>query len=537
MRMPIMLLLALLVALPHLATAVLADTLQGAAAVDRYNVVWDSPSADSSGSMPLGNGDIGLNVWVENHGDLVFYISKTDAWNEHDMLLKLGRVRVKLTPNPFDKGVPFRQELRLREGQIVVTAGKDPAAVTLRVWVDANCPVIHVQAVGHSAFEMRAQLELWRTEPRQLAGEEANACREMTLGKYPIIVYPDTILPAKNHCLRWYHRNEKSCYATVMNEEQLGELISKYRDPYLGRTFGGRIDGEGLVAKDNRTLQSSSPARQFNLDIHLLTAQTGTADAWGKQLEEQAARVRSTPLDQAWQEHARWWNDFWDRSWIHVAPAAAGPPAERQRAEVVSRGYALQRFILACAGRGAQPIKFNGSIFTVDDHGRGYNADYRAWGGGYWFQNTRLAYWPMLAAGDFDLMQPWFQMYTACLPLMKDRTRIYYQHDGACFVETMLFWGPPAPCDWGWGNRGPEMVNNYIKYYWSGGLELLTMMVDYYDQTEDAQYAQKTLLPLADAVITFFDQHWKRGPDGKIRFEPSQSLETWINERQYSTLF
>ena len=30
-----------------------------------YNVVWDSPSKDATGSMPIGNGDIGLNVWVE----------------------------------------------------------------------------------------------------------------------------------------------------------------------------------------------------------------------------------------------------------------------------------------------------------------------------------------------------------------------------------------------------------------------------------------------------------------------------------------
>lgn len=35
-----------------------------------YNVVWDLPSKDSSGMMPIGNGDIGLNVWVEDGGDM-----------------------------------------------------------------------------------------------------------------------------------------------------------------------------------------------------------------------------------------------------------------------------------------------------------------------------------------------------------------------------------------------------------------------------------------------------------------------------------
>ncbi len=32
---------------------------------EQSNVIWDSPSKNSSGSMPLGNGETGLNVWVE----------------------------------------------------------------------------------------------------------------------------------------------------------------------------------------------------------------------------------------------------------------------------------------------------------------------------------------------------------------------------------------------------------------------------------------------------------------------------------------
>jgi len=83
--------------------------------LSQYNVVWGTPSKGSSGSMPIGNGDIGLNVWVEEGGDLLFYISKTDAWSENARLLKLGRVRVKLLPNPFEKGMPFKQTLKLRQ--------------------------------------------------------------------------------------------------------------------------------------------------------------------------------------------------------------------------------------------------------------------------------------------------------------------------------------------------------------------------------------------------------------------------------------
>ena len=33
--------------------------------LDSYKIVWDSQSADARGSMPIGAGNIGLNVWVE----------------------------------------------------------------------------------------------------------------------------------------------------------------------------------------------------------------------------------------------------------------------------------------------------------------------------------------------------------------------------------------------------------------------------------------------------------------------------------------
>ena len=59
-----------------------------------YNVQWTTPGLNSQGSMPIGNGDIGANVWVEENGDLVFYISKTDAWSENGRLLKLGEILV-----------------------------------------------------------------------------------------------------------------------------------------------------------------------------------------------------------------------------------------------------------------------------------------------------------------------------------------------------------------------------------------------------------------------------------------------------------
>src|ERR1051325_9405323 len=89
--------------------------------LERYNVVWDSPSKDVSGSMPIGSGSLGANVWVEESGDILLLLGKTDAWDENCSLLKLGRIRLTIYPPPNIK--TFRQTLRLATGDIEILIG------------------------------------------------------------------------------------------------------------------------------------------------------------------------------------------------------------------------------------------------------------------------------------------------------------------------------------------------------------------------------------------------------------------------------
>ena len=46
-----------------------------------YDVVWSSPSQSngSASSMPLGGGDVGLNVWAEN-GKGSYFHDRVDAY-------------------------------------------------------------------------------------------------------------------------------------------------------------------------------------------------------------------------------------------------------------------------------------------------------------------------------------------------------------------------------------------------------------------------------------------------------------------------
>lgn len=665
---------------------------------DLNNVVWTSPSKDYNGSMPIGNGDLAANVWVEPTGDLIFYLSKSDAFSgggPDPELLKLGRFRVRLDKPLYLEGAEFRQELDLKTGSITVNASVGDLKRSIRFWIDANRPVVHVDIQSSAPCTAEISLESWRAEGKWLRGGAQK----------------DVILPSDGQTVRWYQRNVHSIYNDTMKNQHMGEFVDQFPDPLLHRTFGGLISGEGLKSKDEKTLVTSAPAGKIHLRIHALTAQTKTPEDWLAQLERQRKTVDAVAHDKAWPAHVAWWEAFWQRSWIHVTPAgdaiAAAIPsmipsnalnfrlgvapnngekfqgkmgrvsllkralsedeikklagnqsestglkpedilfsstpepyseikdsaswtnsqemtleawvypdtvganariidktmlgsdegflldtypgnglrliagknrfdipdclkagewshvavaldARQQRMEIylngkriagkvdqkkvlngaldASQAYALQRWVQACAGRGAYPIKFNGSLFTVDGvdafwkfpEGSYAGPDYARWGGPYWFQNTRLIYWPMLKSGDYDQMAPLFELYRNMLPLLKERTKRYFGHDGVFFSETTQLWGLNRDTDFGKGNPDFYPNTGYMRYNWDCGLELSTMLLDYYRHTEDESFVKETLLPIADQVVLFYDQHHQRTPDGKLHISPSQALETW----------
>lgn len=500
-----------------------APSDEALAYLQQCNVVWNTPSQDSSGSMPLGNGDVGVNVWVEPNGDLVFYLSKTDAWSAINRLLKLGRVRVTLNP-PLQSNNFFRQELRLLQGEVVVQGGDPEQPTLLRVWIDANRPVVWVDVESPKPVDVRGQLEIWRKSDRRLEARELFSAYGLMGAPFPVVEHADTVLEGDNDRMVWFHRNSTSVFEQTLRHQGLESLVGRLPDPLRHRTFGGMIRGNGLVREGVYTLRSKKSAKRFSIAVHVLTAQTATVEEWVKRIEAQAARVEAIPRPQLRAAHQRWWRGFWRRSWVVLRGSA--------ETQGVTQGYALQRFLNACAGRGAYPIKFNGSIFTVDSRepNEHFDADYRRWGGEYWFQNTRLPYWSMIPAGDFEMMLPLFRMYRSALLLAKERTRLYFGHEGAYFPETITFWGTYADENYGWNREGKPVShidNPYIRYYYSCNLELLCLALEYFSHTGDKRFLHEMLLPLADALVTFYDRHFPRDEAGQLLFQPAQSLETY----------
>jgi alpha-L-fucosidase 2 len=497
-----------------------------------YNVVWNSPSKNSLGSMPSGNGDIGVNLWVEENGDLVFYLSKTDAWSGNARLLKIGKVRLSLTPNPFKSGKPFLQELKVEDGLIHIEAGESKGKVAIDIWVDANHPVAELDVKSEVPLAASIKTEPWRTEKRLLDDKvEIHSAYGLTGDGAPeVFVEKDIILANREDDIVWLHDNKNSIWKENLELQELGKYTKKNQDPLLNRTFGGLIRAKNFKKFASGEMVTTKPLNEFSVSVYVLTTTNRSEQEWEDQITKSAISIELQTRANRLDAHKDWWHSFWDRSFIHVSSKNT-----RERVSKVSSNYALQRYMNACSGRGNSPIKFNGSIFTVgtknlDNRFAGFDADYRQWGGPYWWQNTRLPYWSMLEAGDFDLMKPLFKMYKDALPIRKLATKTYYKHEGAFFPETMYFWGAFAGSNYGWDRSELPTgmtLNRFIRYYWQSGLEISLMMLDYYEFTKDEVFLKETLLPVVSEIINFYDNHWDRDESGNILFDPAMALETY----------
>ena len=495
-----------------------AQEKRPASKIDEYNPVWTSQSTNSGESMPCGGGDIGLNVWVEK-GDLFFYIARSGTFDENNALLKLGRMRIKLSPNPFE-GKTFRQELVLKDGYVKVDGENGSLSASIKIWADVFHPVIQVEISSNKNIKASIAYESWRWTDRALTGKENNANSWKWAPQGEVKTYHDSI-SVQNNSILFFHRNKDyTVFDATVTQQGLDTIKAGLSNPLKGLTFGGLIQGENLKSSGAYSgkylnteyrgwkLSSIRPAKKLGIQIVLHTAQTDNSSQWLQQLKNNSAVFNRLHKDATIKSRA-WWNSFWNKSFIYInSPKSA---AEWK----IARNYQLFRYMLGCNAYGSSPTKFNGGLFSVDpvttDPGYNFSPDFRNWGGGtHTAQNQRLVYWPMLKNGDAQMMTPQFDFYNKALNNAERRTNFYWKHNGASFTEQLENFGLPNPAEYGWKrpldyDKGME-YNAWLEYEWDTVLEFCLMILEAerYDNQNIRKY-----IPLIESSLRFFDEHYQ----------------------------
>ena len=229
----------------------------------------------------------------------------------------MGKIRVHIEPAPPKGAEGFEQKLCLKDASVYVRYGE---ALELKVWVDANHPVIHVASTSDKPVAMTASVELWRNQRHELPAIEVSDIyldRSKPSGKYAeTIVEPDTVLKNQRGRIGWYHHNSKSVGPELtMKIQDLADF--EMTDPILHRTFGAIVTGEGAKRLNDMTLKTAR-AKSGCLDIYVLTEHPATPSRWLDAIESEIEHIRETPFAKRLAAHKKWWADFWDRSWIYA---------------------------------------------------------------------------------------------------------------------------------------------------------------------------------------------------------------------------
>lgn len=518
--------------------------------LDNYNIVWNSPSANSLESMPCGGGDIGMNVWVED-GDLLIYISRSGTFDELNSFPKLGRIRITMSPNPLENPDYFHQELKLKEGYVEIKARKNGTATTINIWADVFNPVSHIDVTSNVPTKLYATYEGWRFKERVLSKPETEVCRTYMNAPVKAVVKCDTVKFDDTGVL-FYHRNAgESAFDLAIKQQKLEPIKDQFWNPINKLTFGGRLSAPNMIPAGNTQgkyastdykgwqLCSINPSRKHNIKVIMHTAYAESIDEWLQELSETEKKIIANEKSIR-KATLKWWNDFWDRSYIFIDNDIPDPQNEKWQ---VGRNYQVFRYQLACNAYGSYPTKFNGGLFTTDpeyiNKSLNYSPDFRKWGGGsFTAQNQRLLYWPMLKSGDFDMMKSQFDFYNNMLNNAELRSMHYWGHQGACFTEQIENFGLPVGFEYSW--KRPEdfdpgvQYNAWIEYQWDTVLEFCMMIIDtyFYNGANISQY-----LPLIESCLKFYDEHYqylslRRTPkaldaQGKLVLYPSTALETY----------
>lgn len=525
--------------------------------LEQYDVVWNRQSQNSGQSMPCGGGDLGMNVWVEK-GDILVYLSRGGTFDEHNTMLKLGRLRLRLSPNPL-AGSEFRQELKLSEGQIHIYGRDGSVAARITIWADVFRPAMHVDVNADKALSVQASYESWRTEDRISKGRENNANSWKWAPPEPVLNRRDKI-GFRGNAVLFYHRNQgQTAFDIVVKQQGMDALKSELYNPLDRLTFGGMLSGPNMQASGEGegkymdtpyrswSISSIRPVKRQRVDMVFYTAKAEDEQRWIDSLQV----LRQAALGNVEAAHKRslhWWKKFWDRSYVFISD---GRTDTSSRVWQAGRNYQLFRYMLACNAYGEWPTKFNGGLFTYDpaavDSSMRYTPDFRNWGGGtHTAQNQRLVYWPMLKSGDFDMMKPQFKFYQRIQHNAELRSKFYWNHGGGCFTEQIENFGFPNPAEYNWkrpesADKGIE-YNKWLEYEWDTVLEFCLMMLD---QHRYAGADVHEYIPFVESCLHFFDQHYQReaiirggkpfDAGGKLIIYPGSGAETYKIARNPSS--
>jgi len=496
------------------------------AVVSQADLIYQSPAEKPVEGQPIGNGKMGTMVWTTPNA-INFQINRSDVFAVNkvhegaqfgpaDYCGGCASITVDLGSEEFC-GEAFEQRLSLYDAEVLITG----VGVSVRCFISAisDVLVLELDDQRQEPKPIRLTVSMWR-EPEVKTGENK--------ARYKFDEHQNAVVVVQRFEEGDYHCSSAVAAKVASLLRCLGVEPPNEQDDATGDS------GTQVETPDDRARTIAVPARKSRTTILISSAASMSPhEDVGSEAIKVLKEASGQPYDILRQEHARWWADFWSRTFVHIE-------SKDGIGEFMARVRNLHLYNMASTSRGALPPKWNGSLFITE-------GDNRRWGSQFWVWTTEMLYFPLFAAHAIDLTEPYFSMYLKHLPDCEKAAQQRWGIEGAFFPETTPFDGPTilpddvarefqdvllgrkehtelserayALCQFDSHLRASTNPNEgrytWISHVVSSGSELAIQAWWRYRYTGDVEWLRTHAYPLLRGTVEFYRHLVKKGDDGR----------------------
>lgn len=380
--------------------------------LQQHDLLYEQPPSRWVDGIPLGNGDMGVMLWVSGE-NLCGTLDKTDVWESRhreirDPLFNYATLRRLVRDGKqdellriFEQGRPARDggiyTSRLPFPRLVLAFGSAIEAFTARLRLHPAEVEGAIALKNGRSFQWRAWLHAQQNaffwECNAPSGDmavriDSSHYNQQVQDFFKLGGYPEAVVNREGDCQTYYQG----------------------------------IPMQGGYAIACRLVRTERCERLY--------VSVAYASADGEALETARKNVKETIAEgvvKGQARHRRWWRMFWDRSFLTV------PDARMENL------YYAEMYKLGCNFRPDRPPCALQGVWT--DGGGGMPP----WRGDYHLDlNVQETYWPVYTSNRLELGQPLYDHLFNLLPAFEQHGREFFGFDGARCDSAQGLHGEPC---------------------------------------------------------------------------------------------
>ncbi|TDF92782.1 glycosyl hydrolase family 95 catalytic domain-containing protein [Paenibacillus piri] len=393
--------------------------------VSRGDLNYDHNVKRSEGGLPIGNGRMGSLIWTSpsavkfqvNRVDVYANDRSTNSFNQRhlDYGYGCGFVDIDLADygeDVFQDGT-IRQQLSLYDALATIQGN----GVDVEAFAYDN-DVFAVKVNDGRAEPEGINIKLKMLRPAEVVTKSHSAVSTLSIHQDIMILK------------QIFREGDYYCSSVVAIGISGRSGVIRMNDEFGGRAPVGSFRVSKMLGMPNET-EMRLCVKPASGSFEIFIASAATFDE-NEDITAQAITTlesaRTMGYESMLREHKEWWNEFWRKSYIRLS-------SEDGTAEFVEAHYSYFVYLMASNSRGGNyPMNFGGMLLSP-------RGDLRHWGAMQWWSNLRLYYNAVLPTGHFELMQPYFSMYTAMYDSCARAAEQQWGSKGIYIPETVWFNG------------------------------------------------------------------------------------------------